>query len=100
MPASVVDTITHVRDIFGDPDSETGKPQEMTDGASCASLAVFKDIAQHLGYDTIPSAFQGRVAGAKGVWYIEPTATHALPNEEADAVDRGARLSKEDSLSR
>ncbi|CBQ73079.1 conserved hypothetical protein [Sporisorium reilianum SRZ2] len=82
VPASVIDKMTYVADVFGDADPETGKSQEMTDGAGCVSLAVARDIAQHLGYDSIPSAFQGRVAGAKGVWYIDPAAERTLPNEK------------------
>ncbi|KAJ9479081.1 RNA-dependent RNA polymerase [Pseudozyma hubeiensis] len=84
VPASVVDRIEYVDDIFGDPDPETGKAVEMTDGAGCMSLAVARDIAQYLGYDTIPSAFQGRIAGAKGVWYVDPNAERALPGEKQE----------------
>lgn len=82
VPASVIDKMMYVPDVFGDADPETGKRQEMTDGASCVSLAVVRDVAQHLGYDSIPSAFQGRVAGAKGVWYVDPAAERMLPNEK------------------
>ncbi|KAJ1032952.1 hypothetical protein NDA16_000231 [Ustilago loliicola] len=79
VPASVVDTITYEPDIFGDPDPITGKCVEMTDGAGPISVAVAKDIAEHLGFDSIPSAFQGRVAGSKGVWYVEPCPERSLP---------------------
>uniref|UniRef100_V5GHL2 RNA-dependent RNA polymerase n=1 Tax=Kalmanozyma brasiliensis (strain GHG001) TaxID=1365824 RepID=V5GHL2_KALBG len=83
LPASIIDTITYIPDIFGDPDPVTGKPQEMTDGAGIASLAVFKDITKHLGYGSIPAAFQGRIAGAKGVWTLDPAAGVALHGDEA-----------------
>ncbi|TKY85806.1 hypothetical protein EX895_005347 [Sporisorium graminicola] len=83
VPASVIEKMTQVPDIFGESDPETGKRVEMTDGAGCASLAVVRDIAQHLGYDSIPSAIQARVAGAKGVWYVDPAAERTLPNETA-----------------
>ncbi|SPO25775.1 uncharacterized protein UTRI_03140 [Ustilago trichophora] len=83
VPASVIDDITYESDIFGDPDPVTGKKVEMTDGAASVSLTVAKDIAQHLGYDSVPSAFQGRIAGSKGVWYIDPFAECSLPGEQA-----------------
>ncbi|SPO25440.1 uncharacterized protein UTRI_03140_B [Ustilago trichophora] len=83
VPASVIDDIAYEPDIFGDPDAATGKKMEMTDGAASVSLAVARDIAQNLGYDSIPSAFQGRIAGSKGVWYIDPAAERALPGEQA-----------------
>ena len=88
VPASFVERIIHVRDIFGDPDPTTGKRMEMTDGAGAVSLAVVQDIARHLGFTSIPSAFQGRVAGAKGVWYVDPAA------EGAPQGDKGRRWIK------
>ncbi|KAJ1040974.1 hypothetical protein NDA11_007335 [Ustilago hordei] len=82
VPASVIDKITYEPDVFGDPDPVTGKRVEMTDGAGVVSLAVAKDIAEHLGYESVPCAFQGRVAGSKGVWYIEPRPERSLPGEK------------------
>ena len=82
VPASTIDEINQVPDTFGDADPQTGRRVEMTDGAGCVSIAVAQDIARHLGYMTIPAAFQGRVAGAKGVWYLDPAAERALPNEK------------------
>lgn len=81
VPASMVDKIIYVPDVFGDPDSDSGERMEMTDGAASVSLAVAKDIAENLGYTSIPSAFQGRLAGSKGVWYVEPSAKALLPGE-------------------
>ncbi|KAJ1025352.1 hypothetical protein NDA13_004165 [Ustilago tritici] len=82
VPASVIDKITYEPDVFGDPDPVTGKRVEMTDGAGVVSLAVAKDIAEHLGYESVPCAFQGRVAGSNGVWYIEPRPERSLPGEK------------------
>ncbi|GAC93509.1 hypothetical protein PHSY_001074 [Pseudozyma hubeiensis SY62] len=84
VPACVVDRIIYVEDIFGDPDPKTGKAVEMTDGAGIMSLAVASDIAQHMGYKKIPCAFQGRIAGAKGVWYVDPNAERDLPIEKQE----------------
>lgn len=83
VPASMVDKITYEQDVFGEPDPATGKSVEMTDGAGPVSLAVAKDVAEHLGFESIPSAFQGRVAGSKGVWYVDPSAERSLPGEKA-----------------
>jgi hypothetical protein len=48
----------------------------MTDGCAKASPAVFRDIWRSgvLGSKETPTAIQGRIGGAKGVWYIDPTA--------------------------
>ncbi len=82
VPASEVDTINYTQDVLGDPDPITGKQQVMTDGAGAVSLAIAQDIARNLGYASIPSAFQGRLAGSKGVWYLDPSAQHPVPGQE------------------
>jgi hypothetical protein len=48
----------------------------MTDGCAKASPAVFRDIWRSgvLASKETPTAIQGRIGGAKGVWYIDPTA--------------------------
>lgn len=81
VPVSVLEEMSHVPDIFGDPDPETGKSEEMTDGAGAVSLAVAHDVSRHLGTPSVPAAFQGRIAGAKGVWYLDPAAERWLPGE-------------------
>jgi hypothetical protein len=43
-----------------------------TDGCSAISLAAMREVAEILGYKETPSALQGRIGGAKGIWYIEP----------------------------
>ncbi|GET03785.1 RNA-dependent RNA polymerase RdRP [Rhizophagus clarus] len=44
-----------------------------TDGCSAISLAAMKEVAEILGCEETPSVLQGRIGGAKGTWYIEPT---------------------------
>lgn len=46
----------------------------MTDGCGKASPAVFREIKQFLGIEQVPAAVQGRLGGAKGVWYVDPNA--------------------------
>jgi RNA dependent RNA polymerase len=48
----------------------------MTDGCAKASPAVFRDIWRSgvLASKETPTAIQGRIGGAKGVWYIDPAA--------------------------
>lgn len=82
VPASTINTITYVSDLRGDPHPVTGERAIMTDGAAVMSLAVARDVAQQLNLATIPSAIQARVAGAKGVWYLDPNAQSWLPGEE------------------
>ncbi|GAC71762.1 RNA-directed RNA polymerase QDE-1 [Moesziomyces antarcticus T-34] len=82
VPASTIDTITYVSDLRGDPHPVTGEQVIMTDGAATMSLAVARDVAQRLSLTSVPSAIQARVAGAKGVWYLDPNAQSWLPGEE------------------
>jgi len=48
----------------------------MTDGCAKASPAVFREIWRKglLASKETPTAIQGRIGGAKGVWYIDPEA--------------------------
>lgn len=43
----------------------------MNDGCGQISRKVAHNIAQKLGLDYIPSAFQARIGGAKGMWIID-----------------------------
>ncbi|PWN41687.1 hypothetical protein IE81DRAFT_324314 [Ceraceosorus guamensis] len=49
----------------------------MTDGAGSITRSALCALAQELGLPTIPAAFQGRFAGAKGVWYADVASTTA-----------------------
>jgi len=43
----------------------------MNDGIGLMSRRLARKIAAHLGLDTVPSGFQGRLGGAKGFWIID-----------------------------
>jgi hypothetical protein len=60
--------------LIGDIESINGEC--MTDGCAKASPAVFREIWRSGVLDTkeTPTAVQGRIGGAKGVWYVDPTA--------------------------
>ena len=62
------------------PDLSTAKV--MNDGCARISRTAARDIASSLGIDYVPSVFQGRIAGAKGIWMVD-----AL--DESIANDRG-----------
>lgn len=42
----------------------------MNDGCARMSMTLARDVAQHLGLGEVPSVFQGRIAGAKGLWMV------------------------------
>ncbi|CAG8481500.1 1771_t:CDS:2 [Paraglomus brasilianum] len=44
----------------------------MTDGCAAISLGAMKKIADMLNETVTPCAMQGRIGGAKGLWYIDP----------------------------
>lgn len=50
----------------------------MTDGAAPISRALMNHVTQQLGWAQAPTAFQGRIGGCKGVWYV-------VPESESDA---------------
>lgn len=43
----------------------------MNDGCARISRAAAKDIKELLGLESIPSVFQGRIGGAKGIWMVD-----------------------------
>ena len=43
----------------------------MNDGCARISKAAAKGIAEELHLDTVPSCFQGRIGGAKGMWMVD-----------------------------
>lgn len=45
----------------------------MNDGIARMSPAVARDIRKHLGLSAIPSAVQGRLGSAKGMWIVDVT---------------------------
>jgi RNA dependent RNA polymerase len=44
----------------------------MNDGCARMSMTFAKEIAQYMGLSEVPSVFQGRIAGAKGLWMVVP----------------------------
>ncbi|OLL25178.1 putative RNA-dependent RNA polymerase SHL2, partial [Neolecta irregularis DAH-3] len=44
----------------------------MTDGCALASPHVFREVRRILNLNTVPVALQGRLGGAKGVWFMSP----------------------------
>ena len=58
------------------PDIESPTGECMTDGCAKASPAVFMEIWRSgmRASKQTPTAVQGRIGGAKGVWYIDPRA--------------------------
>ncbi|RIA95241.1 RNA dependent RNA polymerase-domain-containing protein [Glomus cerebriforme] len=57
--------IRYIKDI-------TINGQCFTDGCAAISSAAMKEIGEILGCHETPSAIQGGIGGAKGVWYIDP----------------------------
>ncbi|PWZ02252.1 hypothetical protein BCV70DRAFT_156871 [Testicularia cyperi] len=82
IPVSTIDSIEYMPDTLGDTWDDGTTQLVMTDGAAALSISVATDIARRLGYSCIPSAFQGRCAGAKGVWYLEPDSQAWLPGSK------------------
>jgi hypothetical protein len=44
----------------------------MNDGCARISMTLARAIARHMGLNETPSVFQGRIAGAKGLWMAVP----------------------------
>ena len=65
-------------DTFNDPSEvfdhqfNVGKPIEMNDGCCAISVGAMKVVQRMLGLPFLPSVVQGRIAGAKGIWYLVP----------------------------
>lgn len=72
------------------PDIATGKV--MNDGCARISRTAAEHVAKMQGLDYIPSAFQGRIGGAKGVWMVDLT-NESLPQK----YDRGYWIEINDS---
>ncbi|KAJ7292563.1 RNA dependent RNA polymerase-domain-containing protein [Mycena rebaudengoi] len=70
-----VDSIFFIDDEYADGMSkEQNPPTEtiMTDGCGFLNRAAAQKICERLKYDRPPVAYQGRIAGSKGVWIIDP----------------------------
>ena len=56
------------------PSVQNPTPQAMNDGCSVCSPAVMRLVRDKLDLSETPSAVQGRVGGAKGMWFVDPAA--------------------------
>lgn len=72
---SIVFTRDQIRIV---EDIESTSRECMTDGCARASPAVFREIwlSGVLSSKETPTAIQGRIGAAKGVWYIDPLADY------------------------
>ncbi|CAO3610910.1 unnamed protein product [Mucor fragilis] len=64
--------IIYIDDIYGATGSTSDESSCMTDGCGIISCSAMKKIMGCQATDELPCAIQGRIAGAKGVWIIEP----------------------------
>ncbi|CAG8485418.1 6347_t:CDS:2 [Paraglomus occultum] len=64
------DEIRLVDDIYAI--GRHGKKYCMTDGCAAISLKAMRQVADVLNETVTPCAIQGRIGGAKGLWYLDP----------------------------
>lgn len=64
--------IIYIDDIYGSTGDTSDETNCMTDGCGIISCSAMKKIMGCQATDELPCAIQGRIAGAKGVWIIEP----------------------------
>jgi len=78
-----------VRNIVGDEKGEI-----MDDGCSFASPAVFRKIQEQLGLKEAPTAVQGRLGGAKGLWIVDPVALKEVSQGKRDPNELWIRVNE------
>jgi hypothetical protein len=78
----------------GAPDDEThnedpnapcrsSKRKEMSDGCATISVGVMKKIQEILDLPYLPTVVQGRIGGAKGLWFLSPgNLQDAFPSDD------------------
>ncbi|KAG8979723.1 hypothetical protein FRB94_010185 [Tulasnella sp. JGI-2019a] len=75
--------IFYVRDIVSPShDPASGKPEShhvMTDGCGRINRTALRAIQKHRSLPQTPIAVQARIAGAKGLWILDPTDTSDEP---------------------
>ncbi|KAF3920105.1 hypothetical protein AA313_de0201467 [Arthrobotrys entomopaga] len=64
----VLKTSTLISKPFSMKDIKAGE-NSLTDGCGLVSAAVLREIKRYFCLDYVPSAFQGRIGPAKGMWY-------------------------------
>ncbi|KAF8215655.1 RNA dependent RNA polymerase-domain-containing protein [Mycena galopus ATCC 62051] len=72
------ENIFYIPDIIANDwvgDATTKPPSEkiMTDGCGWINRSALLLITNRIGYPSLPTAVQGRIGGAKGLWTLHPT---------------------------
>ncbi|KAJ7511709.1 RNA dependent RNA polymerase-domain-containing protein [Mycena galericulata] len=70
------DNIRFIDDEFADGWSKEQKPPTetiMTDGSGFINRAAAQKIRSRFKYERLPVAYQGRIAGSKGLWILHPS---------------------------
>jgi hypothetical protein len=65
--------IEYVDDIYSDTKGQNKENSCMTDGCGIISCSAMRKVMGCQLADELPCAIQGRIAGAKGVWIIDPS---------------------------
>ncbi|KAF8430536.1 RNA dependent RNA polymerase-domain-containing protein [Terfezia claveryi] len=79
----------NVRNTVGNVEGEV-----MDDGCSFASPAVFRKIQEQLGLKEAPTAVQGRLGGAKGLWIVDPVALKEVSQGKRDPNEIWIRVNE------
>ncbi|KAI9930061.1 hypothetical protein ASPWEDRAFT_102291 [Aspergillus wentii DTO 134E9] len=78
------------RQVLSLSDAREPGGMKMNDGCALMSRSLAKEICDSLGISgNTPSCFQGRIAGAKGLWMVDKHQTHI----SADGDDRWIQIS-------
>ncbi|KAF6745697.1 RNA dependent RNA polymerase-domain-containing protein [Ephemerocybe angulata] len=78
------ENIIFIDDIYSEdwPKGKPGAPAEktlMADGCGFINLAALTIITRRMGYESAPTALQGRFDGSKVLWVRHPTDTSSIP---------------------
>ncbi|KAJ6601026.1 RNA dependent RNA polymerase-domain-containing protein [Mycena vulgaris] len=74
--------IFYIKDVLAqgwDPKLKPPAEKIMTDGCGFINRSGLLLITKTVGYDSLPTAVQGRIGGAKGLWILHPTDEDANP---------------------
>ncbi|KAJ7439948.1 RNA dependent RNA polymerase-domain-containing protein [Mycena latifolia] len=74
--------IFYIQDIVAqgwDPSQKPPAEKIMTDGCGFINRSALLSITKTVGYASLPTAVQGRIGGAKGLWILHPTDEDASP---------------------
>ena len=59
----------------------------MNDGCALMSLELAREVTYRLKLDEVPSAFQGRIGGAKGLWLVERSNCRPMINAKNNWIE-------------